>query len=335
MAAKPKVLVLPAGQLYGELFTSEIEAGLNAVADVARAPETPKWTSEALAAIIGPYDAVMTGWGSPKFSNGVLEAADRLKLIAHSAGSIKAMLPPAVFDRGIAVTHAAGAIAHAVAEFTLTLALTCLKRVAYADHALKSGKAHREVKTGLAHELAGMRIGILGAGYVGRLTIGVFRKFDCEIWVYDPYLSEEKARSMGVQRKSVDEIMAGCPVVSMHTPVTDETRHMIGARELALLRDGAVFINTARAWCVDEPALIAELKTGRIQAALDVFDKEPLAEDSPLRSLPNVVITPHIAGHTVETRHRQGAAMVDEIGRFFAGKPLHYAVTKDMLPTMA
>jgi phosphoglycerate dehydrogenase-like enzyme len=110
---------------------------------------------------------------------------------------------------------------------------------------------------------------------------------------------------------------------------------MIGARELALLQDGAILTNTARSWVMDQEALLAELQSGRIQAALDVFDQEPLPQDSPFRDLENVILTPHVAGGTIEARHRQGEYMVQELQRFLADDPLFFQVTKDMLPTMA
>jgi phosphoglycerate dehydrogenase-like enzyme len=155
------------------------------------------------------------------------------------------------------------------------------------------------------------------------------------VWVYDPYLSEEQAGELGVSRMGLDELMSGCPVVSVQAPVTAETHHMLGARELALLKDGAVFINTARSQVVDQDALLAELQSGRIQAALDVFDQEPLPVDSPFRRLENVIISPHIAGASRQARLRQGEIVVSEIERFFSGQPLRYRVSRAMLETMA
>jgi len=138
-----------------------------------------------------------------------------------------------------------------------------------------------------------------------------------------------------VRQSGLDEIFAQCPIVTLQAPPTKETYHMVGAKQLALLQDGAVFINTARSHLVDEAALLDELRKGRFVAALDVFDQEPLPEDSPFRQLDNVVITPHIAGHSAQARRRQGQEMADEIARFLAGEPLHYPVTVEMLEIMA
>jgi phosphoglycerate dehydrogenase-like enzyme len=175
----------------------------------------------------------------------------------------------------------------------------------------------------------------LGAGYTGRALIRLLRALDCEVWAYDPYLDDTRAAELGVEKHDLDDLLSNCPIVSCQLPTTEETHHMIGGRELALLQDGAILTNTARAWVMDQDALLAELQTGRIQAALDVFDPEPLPLDSPFRDLENVILTPHVAGASIQARHLQGQVMVAEIRRFLAGEPLQFEVTGDMLSTMA
>ncbi|NLD71703.1 MAG: hydroxyacid dehydrogenase, partial [Chloroflexi bacterium] len=185
------------------------------------------------------------------------------------------------------------------------------------------------------YEIAGRRVGILGMGYVGRRSARLFKAVGAEVWVYDPYLPEEDAARLGVTKAELEDLLSECPVISVHLPVTDETLRMLGARELALIQDGAVFVNTARSLVVDQDALLAELRKGRFWAALDVFDKEPLAEDSPFRSLDNVLLTPHVAGLTMDSYQSLMALAIDEVERFFSDKPLVYSVTREMLATMA
>ncbi len=336
MNDRPTVLVLLPPRLYAELFQPEADAALQRLARVTYNTEERNWPCAELAARIGGYDAVITGWGSPTFNDEVLAAAGGLRLIAHSAGSIKNLLPPAVFGRGIAVTHAASAIAPAVAEMSLLLVMLLLRRAHHSDRALKAGGTWADAQPApMGQELCGQRVGVIGAGYTGRSFIRLLRALEAEVWVYDPFLTAERATELGVRRVALDELLAGCPVVSLQAPSTAETYHMIGARELRLLPDGALFVNTARSWLVDQEALLAELETGRIQAALDVFDEEPLPADSPFRKLDNVFLTPHIAGATVQARRRQGRTIVEEMERFFAGQPLRYRVTREMLETMA
>ncbi|HEY63420.1 MAG TPA: hydroxyacid dehydrogenase [Caldilineae bacterium] len=338
MAAEssPDILVLLRPSLYELLFPADADRTLRELGRVVFHDEERDLTSDELARRIPGFDVVITGWGTPPFTDEVLAAADRLKLVAHSAGSIKRMLPPAVFERGIAVTHAASAIAPAVAEMSLLLVLLLLRQAHRLDRMLKEGGSWNEAKElGMGRELAGQRVGVIGAGYTGRCFIRMLRALDAEVWVYDPYLSEERAAKLGVRKVGLDDLLANCPVVSLQAPATRETYHMIGARELSLLQDGAILINTARSWLVDQDALLAELRTGRIQAALDVFDQEPLPPDHPFRELDNVFLTPHIAGATIQARHRQGRTVVEEIQRLLNGEPLRYQVTLEMLDIMA
>lgn len=185
------------------------------------------------------------------------------------------------------------------------------------------------------HEIAGTRVGILGCGYVGQRAVRLFKAVGADVWVYDPYLPQTRVAALGVTQADLDTILHTSQVISVHLPSTNETRQLLSAERLALIQDGAIFINTARSWVLDEPALIAELATGRLWAALDVFEQEPLPVDHPLRQMANVVLSPHIAGRTVESYRNLLATVVQEISRYQAGQPLLYQVTREMLTTMA
>lgn len=281
-------------------------------------------------------DACLTGWGAPAFPPQLLAQAPRLKIIAHAAGSIKALIPQVAFARGIVVSHAAAIIADAVAECTLLLMLTGLRRLHLFDQAMKEHRSARDVsQVYVGHQLAGRTVGLVGCGAVARKLIRLLQPFAVTILVYDPYLTEDNAARLGVRRTTLEQVLRESDIVSNHAPTTPETRHLIGARELELLKDGSLFINTGRAWTVDQEALLEDLRTGRYWAALDVFDPEPLPEDSPFRRLPNVFLTPHKAGETAETHRKQGAAMVDELERFFRGQPLRYQVSAQSYAIMA
>jgi phosphoglycerate dehydrogenase-like enzyme len=176
---------------------------------------------------------------------------------------------------------------------------------------------------------------VVGAGYVGRKVVGLLRAFGAVISLYDPYLTEQGAADLGVRKVELEPLFAENEVVTLHAPITPDTRHMIGATHLAKLADGAIFVNVARSWLVDQDALLAELRKNRFWAALDVFDEEPLPVDSPFRQLPNALITPHEAGHTVDTHSRQGMAMVDEVERFLRGEPLQHRIRPEAFALMA
>ena len=331
-----KILVLPSGELYSRIMSARAEQVLRSLGEVVRMEHGGSQVpTDEVARLLPGTDAVLTGWGAPKFDADLLQRADRLKIIGHAAGSIKGFIMPEVFDRGIAVTHAAAIIADSVGEWALTLTLMSLRKAYVFNSMMHAGTgAKRDV--GAGYELYRKRIGIVAASMTGRAFVRLLKPFDVEILVYDPYLSSERAQALGVRRaQTLDDLFATCDVVSNHAPTTAETSGMIGAKQLGLLHDGALFVNTARAAAVDYDALTRELQSGRIDGALDVFPKEPLVAGSPLRGLPNVLLSPHVSGPTVEARRRMGEAMADEFARFFAGEPLRYGVTKPMLATMA
>jgi phosphoglycerate dehydrogenase-like enzyme len=331
------LLVAITPQLYHDLFDDAADGELRALAEVTFATTDRNLTSTELAQRLPGHELVITGWGTPTFTDEVLAAAGELRLVAHSAGSIKKLLPPAVFEQGIAVTHAAGAIAPAVAEMTVLLILLALRQVHQLDRQLKAGAPWSATKTvGMGQELAGQRVGVVGAGYTGREVFWRLNGLRANVWVYDPYLSTARAAELGVQKvDDLNTLFRECPIVTMQAPPTAETARMVGAEQLACLRDGAIFINTARSLTVDQDALLAEFQSGRIRGALDVFDEEPLPVDSPFRRLDNVIITPHVAGASQQARRRQGQYIVDEIRRFLNDEALQFAVTRDMLETMA
>ena len=336
---QPTILVLPSGTLYDEIISPETEAQLKSIGRVIRyqseEPGGRRVDPDQVAELIGEADAVLTSWGAPKFDEKLMSRAVKLKVIAHAAGTIKGFIPPEVFDKGVSVTHAAALIAEAVGEWALTVTLMSLRRAYDFNRTMhEGGWAKREF--GFGEALYGKKVGIVAASMTGRAFIKLLQPFGCDVMVFDPYLSDERAKQLGVRRvDSIDELFRTADVVSNHAPTTPETDGMIGAKQLSLLRDGKLFVNTARPRAIDHDALIRECQSGRIRAALDVFPKEPLEADSPLRGLPNVILSPHVAGGTEESRKRLGAGMVEELRRFFAGEQLQYGVTKQMLATMA
>ena len=335
MHDKPKILIALRSTLFDLLFADEQQSRLRGLGEVTMPAPEGNLSEAQLTALIAGHDIVITSWGTPPFSDAVLGAADRLKLIAHSAGSIKLLLPPPAFASGRRVTHVAYSMSIPVAETTLALILLCLRNYHKIDRKFKNDgwAAARAFPPG--GELAGSRVGVIGAGYTGRAVIRRLLAMDAEVWLCDPYVSEEDAAEMGLRKAALEPLMRACPIVTLQAPATAETYRMIGAEQLSWLRDGAIFINTARAHLVDEAALLAELQTGRISAALDVFDQEPLPDDSPFRKLDNLIITPHIAAVTDQAYKRQGEITVDEVSRFLSEGELRYEVTLDMLDTMA
>lgn len=301
--------------------------------DIDMLPE--RLSEEDMIALLKDADACIASWGTPRFTEAVVGSAPKLKLIAYSAGSVKPIVSDAVWERGIRVTTSAPAIAIDVAEFTIALIIISLKRVLQFGEKTRKGAWKDKEELSKAKELYGLNIGIVGAGFVGREVIRLLKNFEVSILLYDPYVSEEEARKLGARKVSLEELMSASDLVSLHAPSLPQTHHMINGSNLKLLKDGAVLINTARGALIDEDALIEELKKGRIFACLDVTDPEPPSPENPLRTLPNVLLTPHIAGSIANGLYRVARYAIEEIYRMYKGEPLRYEIRKEMLDRIA
>jgi phosphoglycerate dehydrogenase-like enzyme len=295
------------------------------------------WTQDDLIEHLDPdVRAVITSWGSPKLDTEALAAAPNLEIVAHAAGSVRPYVDEAAWDSGIRVTHAADVIAEAVAEYTIGAILLGLRGYIEHQETLRAGGWKQSTGgSNVGGLLAERRVGVVAASMVGRRVIPLLRAFTPDVVLYDPFLNEQGAAEMGVKLADLDTLMRTSDVVTLHAPILPETHHMIGQRELDLMKPGALFVNCARAWLVDQDALLDVLSAGRINAVLDVFDDEPLPVDSPFRDLPNAILTPHIAGFTLETRARQMGRMVDEIARHFEGEPLRHGISREQVERMA
>ena len=242
-----------------------------------------------------------------------------------------------MFEAGILVTNAAAANAIPVAEFTLAAILFANKNVFGFRDMYRDRRNRLQVQqfTGSTVGNRQKTIGIVGLSRIGRRVLELLRPFDLDVIVHDPHLADAEAQALRVRNVALDEVMRCCDIVTLHAPALDQTRHMIDARRLALMREGSTLINTARGSLVDQSALIEELSLGRISAVLDVTDPDVLPASSPLFDLPNVLLTPHIAGALGTERERLGMMAVDEVERFARGQPLKYQVQADTLHLQA
>lgn len=328
------VAILLPRHIRRRVLSAEVEARLREVAEV-REPVGETLDAADLPGLVEGASAVLTGWGTPPLA-GVLGPDRSIGLVAHTAGTIRQLVPEASLREGVKVSHAAGIIASAVAELVVGEVISELRQVRHHDAALRRGDDWRALLDRFPGRLLGRQtVGVIGAGYVGRKVISHLRAFGCEVLVADPYLTAEQAADLGVQRAELNDLFGRCLVVTLHAPVLPSTMRMVTAAHLAALPDGALFVNMARAVLVDDDALLAELQSGRIRAVLDVFEQEPVPADSPYLRLDNVVVSPHIAGRTEDTHLIQGQEMVEEIARYLAGQGLRYEVTPAMWETMA
>lgn len=337
---KPKVAILLLEHYRGQLLYNKVvvDKDLKRLEQFAQVTTRlmPDAEPDTVRKAIAGADACLTGWGTPQLTADIIDAAPDLKMIAHTAGSVKPIVSDAVWERGIRVTSSAAAIAVGVAEHALGLMLSSMKRTYWFNDIIHKGGWLDNDERSKIVETFGIKVGVIGAGNAGRHFIKLLNNFELDILLYDPFVSEEKAKEMGaVKYDSLESMMKEADVISIHAPSLPETTNMLNADNLKLLKDGAIIINTARGAIIDEAALYEELKTGRITACLDVTEPEPPEEDNPLRSLPNVVLTPHIAGAIANNMGRMGSYSISEVERFFSGQPLKYEVTLDDLKRLA
>ncbi|MFD9487850.1 hydroxyacid dehydrogenase [Streptomyces sp. NPDC059991] len=276
----------------------------------------------AVAAALAEAEVLLTCWGAPPLTAEVLASAPRLRAVVHAAGSVKHHITEACWERGIAVTSAAAANALPVAEYTLAAILFAGKRVlASAQRYAELRAPHDWLREGDGTGNYHRTVGLVGASRIGRRVIELLRPFDFRVLLHDPYVAAAEAARLGVELVALDELCARSSVVSVHAPQLPATEHMIGARQLAAMPDGATLVNTARGSLVDGPALLGELLSGRLHAVLDVTEPELPSRESPLYDLPNVLLTPHIAGSLGNELHRMADLALDEVERFAAGTP--------------
>jgi phosphoglycerate dehydrogenase-like enzyme len=325
-----------APDLPSRLFVGEVRDRLCAIAVVDPDLALSEFGSPAARAALARAEVLLTGWGCPPIDQAALAAAPCVRAVVHAAGSIKNHVTLACWERGIVVSTAAEANALPVAEFTLGMILLAGK----ATHVIARRYRQQRRPPALRSEFPKIgnyrrTVGIVGASRIGRRVIALLRPFDLDVVVSDPYLDQAQARELGVQVAELDDLLRASHIVSLHAPSLPATRHLVDRRRLGLIREGATLINTARGALVDHVALTDELVSGRLNAILDVTEPEVLPADSPLFTLPNVVLTPHMAGALGVELERMGAYAVDELARYGAGQPFRSPVTRADLDRMA
>jgi phosphoglycerate dehydrogenase-like enzyme len=306
------------------LFPPELIARLDAVARLDPAVCVEDFADARHAGLLAEAEVLITCWGCPPIDQAALARMPRLRAVLHAAGTVRGLVTEAVWERGLLVTSAAAANAAPVAEFTLAAVIFAAKNALGARDRYRATHTYRTSEQTAALGAYGRRLGVIGASKVGRRLLELVRPLDLDVVVSDPYLDAAQAASLGARPADLDDLLASCDIVSLHAPDLPSTRHLIDRRRLALIPDGGWFLNTARGRVVDEAALTEELVSGRLSAFLDVTEVEPLPAGSPLYRLPNVFLTPHIAGSLGNELARLGAAAVTELERYGAGlAPLH------------
>ena len=284
---------------------------------------------------IADVEVLITGWSTPALDDAFFDSAKKLKLVAHSAGSTRYLVPKSFWSRDIRLCSANEALGIGVAETTLAMMIAGLKAFFPCSELTREGRWKHEGLPWPVREMYHIDIGIIGASKIGRHLIRLLKQFEVNVLLTDPHVTQEEAHELDVELLPLDELMRRSDVVTLHAPALESTRKMLGPAQFKLMKRYAIFINTARGMIVDEEALVAELKTGRIYAFIDVTDPEPPRPDHPFRKLPNCVLLPHIAGAISNGCLRQGRSIVDQIFEFMDGKTTHGEITREHFEIMA
>jgi phosphoglycerate dehydrogenase-like enzyme len=337
MPRRPETLLVMGTDTFRMQFGDAELARLAAAASVGHPVSVSELSSPASRDRLRTAEVLITSWGSPRLDAETLTAAPRLRAVLHAAGSVRSHVTSEVFDRGILVTTAADANAEPVARYTLAAILWSFKRVPFlaadARHhwaGLTHTDPHRSELSGI-----GRTVVLVGFSRIGRRVTALLSLFSgIRVLVVDPVADPAAIAAAGAERTSLAEAVPQADVLSLHAPSLPATRHMIGAAELSALPPGATLINTARGQLIDPEAL--ELAClGGLQAILDVTDPEPLPASSPLYDLPNVVLTPHVAGSLGSETRVMTASALTELERYAAGLPPLTAVTAESLKVQA
>lgn len=317
--------------IYGETEQEEIARLVDVIG-----PVQTRETIQANLQLLHDAEVLFSGWGMPRLDEEFLRHAPNLKAVFYGAGSIRYFTTDAFWQRGIAITSAFAANAEPVAQYTVGAVLLSLKHFWRLSTATRAGldwydPSRQQVPGGFRST-----IGLISCGVIARRTLELLRPYELSRVIYCPFLNEVDAGALEVQRCSLPQVFRTADVVSLHTPELPETRGLIRGQHFELMKPGATFINTARGAVVNEPEMVDVLRRRPdLTAVLDVTDPEPPPASSPLLALPNVVLTPHIAGSLGNECQRMGRLMVEELRRFLQGMPMRWEIRQSQALHMA
>ncbi len=270
---------------------------------------------------LAEFDILLTMRERTAFPASLVRRLSKVKMLGITGAHAATIDTDALTAQGVTVCFTtAGGSGAATAELTLGLILAAVRRIPTGDAAIRSGRFQDGVAPGF--ELAGKTLGIIGLGRLGSRVARYAQAMEMRVVAWSHNLTQEKAAVAGATYVSKEMLLSTSDVVSIHLVLSDRTRGVISAGDMARMKDGAVLVNTSRGPLIDEAALIRAVQSGRLLAALDVFDREPLPADHPLRSCPNVVMTPHIGYGTIETFRHFYRQSVENVIAYLDGKPI-------------
>ena len=323
-----KAVFLLDARSYKKIYPPEVRARISQLVDIYAPPQTAEMVAEN-STVLNECEAIFSGWGHPVFTSELLQAAPKLKIVFYGAGTIKALVTDAFWKRGVRITSAWAANAVPVVEYCLAQILLGLKTTWQQVNLCRSERTFRQLPMAGAF---GSTVGLVSLGMIGRQLVKRLRTFEVNLIAYDPYVKAYPVVTMC----SLEQVFQQSDVVSVHTPWLPETFGLITGAHLASMKPYSTFINTSRGAIIREQEMIAVLQDRPdLVAVIDVTYPEPPVPESPLYTLPNVILTPHLAGSMDGECRRMGQYMIAELERYLAGKPLRYELTRRKVVRMA
>ena len=323
-----KILVtMPQGITRDTFIPKEVEDIINSLGEVEWNNSTVQFSEEVLRDKLEGKDVCITGWGNIRFTQEVLKKAKDLKLVAHTGGSVAPIVSDYLYDSSIKVISGNLFYAESVAEGVIAYILAALRDIPHYSSMMRDGgwKEPDYYIEGLLDQT----VGLVSFGTITKYVIKMLKPYRAKIKVFSNHLKEETLTDYGIEKASLEEIFTTCKIISIHSSQRPDTFHLINRRLLEIIPDGTLLVNTSRGSVIDEEALTEELAKGRFKAVLDVYEKEPLPDDSKLRKMKNVILIPHMAGPTVDRRKYVTLGLVEDIKAFFNSEPLKNEISKE------
>lgn len=326
-----RILVsMPKGVIRDSFITSSEKKLLEDMGEVVWNTSDKQFSEEELKEKLKDTDIIITGWGHLKLTSEILKCASKLRLILHTGGTVGPIIDESVYKyTNVKVSSGNAYYAESVAEGVLAYMLSALRKLDFYSGKLKQGiwLDGEDIKT---EGLLDQTVGIISMGNISKRLIQMANPFRIKFKVFSTSPDMELAEKLGFTYADMNEIFSTCKIVSVHTASVPDTVHFVNGNHFRLMRDGAIFINTSRGPVINDEDLLEELNKGRISAVLDVYDKEPLPQDSPYLKLENVTLYPHIAGPTTDRKHQITEFLIEDAKEFFKSGKLENEITHHM-----
>jgi len=323
-----KILItMPEGIIRDSFIPSDLAAEIESFGNVMWNTSKDQFSKDQLKEALKEVDLCITGWGCPNLNKEVLSGANKLKLIAHTGGTVAPIVSEDFFNRGIRIISGNALYAESVAEGVIAYMLASLRDIPLYANEVEEGRWSLEDSP--TDGLIEQTVGLVGFGMITKNVIKMLKPFRVKIKVYSSHITDKTLKEYGIEKATLEEIFSSCKVISLHSSQRPDTYHMIGGELLSKISRGSVLVNTARGSIIDEIALADELEKGRFKAILDVYETEPLQLDSRLRGLPNVILIPHMGGPTYDRRKFVTLNLIEDFKNFFKGQNLKFEISKE------